>query len=544
MNAVGEVEVRVPKGDEQLIPQRAVGDDDEPGWHFTVAEADAPAAVSAVVSVVVGGLRWVVSSLDPSRVIRVETDLEPSPWAIDAVGHLLGSDAEAFIREDRDPAGALITLPGDRHDQRAAMGLLAVAASEPDPSILVAFDAAVLLHQAGLDTLVTPLPGHEDLADDALEFLDVLPDAVLDAVIYAAARGDGSSTITQLAASLAACRAFIGAEANALLRGVDVDADFASLITQLDLADLRASLSAAPVPGYRGPTDAAGRTIDVLVTDLDVAGVLSAEGSVRDSNISVVVRFDGITRPPHQLVVRALDPSRTSVLSTAELRQNLDDPDLFEIEFPSPSAEVGSAEIVLDSDLPVLGPSTARARHLDAHARSFCRLIRHVAADEGHRPVRRTDARAARDLLLAKRIEEHRVAAEIRPDLPVNRITARPSELLHPLVAEVAARIISDLRDVEPLGERAAAAHNIRQLLVFPSGPRSLCAELALIEGETRLRVLEAGGGGTADDPAIPRIEDCVRIAQGYAASEGLDALAEQARDLSRALRVIVGERS
>ena len=113
----------------------------------------------------------------------------------DDIGHSQARTAMTQINPDRsarpgNPPDAVACII--RHQQRAilvhhqtrraAMGMLAIAASEPATSPLRAIDIAALLVRADLVGPAGDPPGAEHLADDAVEALELRPEPLRSAL--------------------------------------------------------------------------------------------------------------------------------------------------------------------------------------------------------------------------------------------------------------------------------------------------------------------------------------------------------------------------
>lgn len=495
-------------GGDELV---AVYDDDDRTWRFAPRE---PGPVYAPVAVKLGGLRWEVDAAAPERPLSVSVDLPAPPFAVAAVGALVGPEAEALLAGpgSGDPVVPLAPAAADR---RAALGRLAVATLlRPNAGGFRparALDTVVLLHRAGLDALSEPLPGHDELADEALELLDALPEVVRSALAGPAPEAGSPRLAVQR--GLVDLMAFVRRSEEALLADVDVDEAFAALLGQvavdlevaslehdlvlgvpIDAAELLEAELVGAAPRYRAR--GAGIAPEVLVGTTAIRGILATASEVLpDGRIRVEVTLRS-GRPPSDVHARVISPARDQVVASARFEPSADRLQVLEATIDVAERAYGVVEVVLDVGQPVV--SLVSARRADANARivEAYRQLQQRGALSGDgtgtgRTAREDSAAAAQVLLTGAIASMTGIGLDRVPSidslLPPT-VEPFPSDGLSLVLHEVADELVEQVSALASPAVRAAEAQNAALLVADVDAPwlDRLVGRLRMVEVAAR----------------------------------------------------------
>lgn len=488
---------------------------DDEAWVFTSGDL----GPGAPVAVVIDGLRWVVSNLACASPWQVEVDADPSLWALDAVASLLGQSAADILAGGTDQAPQDITLDLGSAGRRAAMGMLALAASQPAPATLRPLDVAALAHRAGLDSLRAPLPGADRLADDAVEAWDLLPAAMHEALAGDAPPGRGACWgIARV--GLANAGSFIYRVKGELLPHVDVDATFDELVRNLGPEVMAGAAEASPSLGYLG----AARSLLALVVDTEIRGVVGVVAShdPDSAQVSVALTSRALALGSHaeRLFVRVIGEEQAGVIGFVSLE-------------PDPAS--GSARLIARLDVPD-GVSPARVelvrdqRQPVVDLATAQRLNRTYELLEGQRVLSQSGSYVG-DIRLTTRAWREAIAAAMtrgpladlddgfEPD-----VFPLPSDGLMAMLGEVAEEIIAGLEAIEHPAERAAMAHNTAMLASWAVMPwvQELAGDVSMIE---------AGAGDELSDRPVVRFVLAAKRAEAAYDAAAKPVKAAAARD-------------
>lgn len=505
-------------------------------WRFRRRELIDGAPVAAVLH----GVAWTVATGDPTQPVEVEISASPSAFTRAATAILLGQEAAGVL--DQDPPAPTadgttlvgeVELDDDGLLRRGAMGLLALALTVPDDQPLRALDTAALLRRAHLDGLpitigdrveVAALPTAEDLADDADEALDLLPDAVRQALESPADRDPAAWSAARAAVSDAG--AYVAATTGDLLADQDATSEFESIARRWD-----GGVGVGLGDQDRGPTwlgdetgvpDEEPQPVRALLADPLIRGVVSLQAQAAGGTLEVALRFRPGYEPLH---VRVIGPGARE-LAGGPLEAATDQPLVVAASFAVEASLVERVEVVRDLDAPVPSLDGAVAADRSAWVGEAERVLAQVVLlDQGPDGdgERRRAAQGLVDELAASLAE-----LGLHPrTLAATAALARPSDAIRAVLANSAEVVLRDLRAVVDPAERAMRADSTASLLdgcVLPWG-QALLAEIRMIEAGARV----AGGYGTPAQAAD-------LAAAAYAAA-GDDDGHRQARDLAAQLR-------
>ena len=451
---------------------------DDAAWVFSAGDL----GPGAPVAIVIGGLRWVVSNLACASPWEVSLDSPPSPWARDAIASLLGAAAAAALDGDPDGAEHEVAVDLDAAARRAAMGMLAVAATQPIGSPLRPIDIAALAHRAGLDALPSPMPGVDDLADAALEAWDLLPAALVDALEAVddegLATGEGLMARDAVRSALADVGRLIFRATNELLPNIDVDAVFDEMAANVgpDLWEAAENAPEVPVfmghsgsevPVFRGrPAGLGTRVIeDALVVDSTIRGVMGVTASFDAdrsvARVRVSTRSIALHSASNRLLVRVVAEQTGAVIGCVPLER---DPTPTASGRLSANLEIPTdvvpsrVELLLDPDQPQLDLPTARELDRQYWLLEGGRVLGQAGALSGDRR--------------ASVIAEHEAIASaietLLGDLPEGfrpDVFPWPSDWILAKLASLSRQVVAGLEAIERPAERAASAHNTMRLL-------------------------------------------------------------------------------
>ena len=298
-----------------------------------------------------------------------------------------------------------VELDPDGGRRRGAMGRLALATAirpgNGDFCPARTLDVAALSHQAGLDALDVPLPGHDDLADSAMEALDLLPDVVKNYLLGPppALIELGWLTARQ---GLVDLIAFVRRSTEALLGDIDVHEVAAQL-----LRDLEAPFADAHIPeellsrtgremaerlGDSGPKLI---TPEVLVVTSSVRGLLDTQASFdSDGRLAVSVSYRSSLEPP-RLFARVVAPARDRLLAVEPMSAVSPEEGSRRLiaRFDLGGEQPGVVEVLLDPDQPVVGLGSARSLNASARMMEAYRQLQQRSGGQGDRSSAASGAR-------------------------------------------------------------------------------------------------------------------------------------------------------
>lgn len=473
-------------------------DADDAVWRFEVAGPAEPTVADALVAVTLPGLRWVVPVLRCAEPHEVEVGASPSPWAREAVRTLLGEEAAQLLDGPASGDEAVLEVAVDASldaaSRRAALGMVAVSLAGRPRGPLQALDVAALLQRAGLASPALLPPGAADLADDAVEALDIVPQVALDA-LASTDEPDRNVGWTVARAGVADARRFVLAAGEVPL-DLDVDQEFEALVADM-AADLLADAAAGDgrplkMGGELGPRFRGGvppRALPVYVVDPAIRGLTGRTASYDAASgvVRVVVSIRGLALHPAapQIVARVIAEESREVIASQALEVDatqVGGPRLvarFELAADARPARV---ELVVDPRQPVV--DLAGSRRLDA-----CYLQGEAISNLVQLGCLQNDE-----------VQDHidlreRLAAELLRDRFADVLDGRdldvfplPSSGLLAVLGDLSEPIVAALRAVENPAERAAQAHNLALMVTeaLATWGQGLAGDVAMIEAEAR----------------------------------------------------------
>lgn len=477
---------------------------DDEAWVFTSGDL----GPGAPVAVVIGGLRWLVSNLACASPWQVEVDADPSPWALEAVASLLGQSAADILAGGADQATQDITLDLVSAGRRAAMGMLAVAVSQPASAALRPLDVAAMAHRAGIDSLRAPLPDAARLAADAVEAWDLLPAALHEALAGDDPPNRGIGWGIARAGLVDAGR-FIHRATGELLPHVDVDATFDELVRNLGPELMAGAAEVPPTSGYLGVP----RSLLALVVDTSIRGVsgrvASYDPDAAQVSVAVTTRTLALYSHAERLFVRVIGEEQSGVIGCVALES---DPTpgsvslIARLDVPD-GLSPARVELVRDEGQPEVDLTTARSLNRTYELLEGQRVMSQSAAYVGD--IRMT-MRGWREAIAAAMARGPLADLAAGFELDVFPL---PSDGVMAMLGEVAEEIIAGLEAIEHPAERAAMAHNTAMVASWAVMPwvQELAGDVSMIEARA--------GDELSDRPVVRFVLAAKRAEAAYDAA-------------------------
>lgn len=498
-------------------------DHDDRVWIFTpVTDGDDERSraldAGAPITLHLGGFSWTVRNLRCSTPLRIEVAADAGEWAKDAIRALLGDEAATLL--DGDPVSEEVTIMAGATAawQQAAMGMLAVAATEPGSMLLRAIDIAALAHRAGLDALGHEFPGAEQIVDDVMEALDCLPDVLIDALDSEDPPNPGVSwRIARQGVSDA--RSFIFSVTGGELSHLDIDAEFELLMEGIGHQVLASSHDVFGSVDLG--TETSFESLESYIIDTRIRGVVNATATYDAETGTVTVglktRALGRQGKAERLYARVVGSGNTEVIGSTVLRSSTEPsgPQLSGKISLAQGTEPAYVEIVGDLQQPVTTLGAAQDFHDQYELFEAQRILRQLGTTVGDSRQSVIDWRETVAEYI-KRGPLGNMHEGYEPD-----VFPLPSDALITILGALSTEILDSLNGIDAPAYRASAAHNIAILGLWTAIPwvNKLIGDVSMIEAEA--------SSDLGAQPQFRSLEAAERAAAAYSmagAREGFEA--------------------